>query len=99
MGRFIFSILLASAATSALAAPPDPNQESIVERPQAREQRQEVREQRQVVREESRQQRSDGASDFGRARQQEQQPQAEARRQWQGGNFNGGQRDEARQQQ
>ena len=102
MRKYLISILLASAAASAAAAPPQPNEESPVERAQVREQRQEAREQRQAVREESRQQRSDGASDFGRARQQEQQqqPQAEARRQqWQGGSFNGGQRDEARQQQ
>lgn len=98
MRKFIFSILLASAATSASALPPTSDAES--DRPKA--ERQEAREQRQAAREESRQQRSDGASDVGRARQQEQpqQPQAEVRRQqWQGGNFGGGQRDEARQQQ
>jgi Ni/Co efflux regulator RcnB len=99
MRKFIFSILLASAATSASALPPTSDSES--DRPKA--ERQEAREQRQAAREESRQQRSDGASDVGRARQQEQQPQqpqAEVRRQqWQGGNFGAGQRDEARQQQ
>jgi Ni/Co efflux regulator RcnB len=101
MRKFILSILLASAATSASAVPPTSDSES--DRPKA--ERQEAREQRQAAREESRQQRSDGARDFGQARQQEQprvqaQPQVEARRQqWQGGNFEGRRQEQVQQQQ
>jgi len=101
MRKFIFTILLASAATSAPALRPTYDSEG--DRPKA--ERQEAREQRQAAREEARQQRPDGARDFGQARQQEQprvqaQPQIEARRQqWQGGNFEGPRQEQVQQQQ
>ena len=98
MRKFIFSILLASAAASPALAQDHGRWQNESEKSDRAEARQQAHEQRQEQRTEAREQRFSGGGNIDRS-QQQQQPQVEVRRQqWQSGTSGGGQDNQAQQQ-